>query len=70
MAEIRYLSPDHPKLNVKLAGRLREAAEKLSREIASGVCQDWSDYKYRCGKLQAIVFAINECEETERELNK
>lgn len=71
MAEtaVRYHAPDHPQLPEALSKIIRTKAEKLAAEISTGYCQDWPDYKFRVGKLKALMETLTDCEEAERELS-
>ncbi len=70
MAEnpVRLFVPDHPEAARNLLGRLREEEMRIIEAITSGYIDSLSDYREKIGYIKALRFAMNQCEDIERDL--
>ncbi len=67
---VRLYTLDHPDTHTKTAVRCSRIMDDYSRQIVEGYCTDWADYKYRCGQINGLRMAIEQCEDIEAEMSR
>lgn len=63
---VRYFIPGS-KLPRGLRGKLQSRLTEHMGFIASGAAEDFADYRYRAGQIQALSEAIEICEQMEKD---
>jgi hypothetical protein len=67
---VSFYPTDHPALNITVKSRMVALLREKQEDLASGLANDWADYRYRCGIMNGLSTAIAMCDEVIREMSE
>jgi hypothetical protein len=67
---VRFFALDRPYLTSRVRHRLERRRDELTAQLVTAPAADYSDYRYRLGRISGVTEAIAICLEAEKDDNR